>query len=81
MTRKGGVGSPPHSPLSLLPLRALLLPSPQDAPLVPPWQPLPKIQGAKYSREEGAGNGKNSRARGEQEAGSCEMICTGGQEG
>lgn len=65
MTRKGGVGSAPHSPSILLRLWASL-PSFLDASPVPFLAPLPKCRG--QSTQEGAGKGKNSRARGNRRA-------------
>lgn len=73
MTRKGGVGSPPHGPQILFLLLRPSLPSPLDAPPAPFPAPLPKCWGAKYSRR-GGRETENSRARGES---SCETSRTG----
>lgn len=72
MTRKGGVGSPPHGPPILL-LRASLL-SPPDAPPAPFPVLLPKFRGQSAS-ERGPGNEKQPGTG--REASNCETVGTG----
>lgn len=72
MTRKGGVGSPPHGPPILL-LRASLLPPP-DALSAPFPVLLPKFRG-KSASEKGPGNEKQPGTG--REASNCETVRTG----
>nr|XP_051675462.1 serine/arginine repetitive matrix protein 1 isoform X8 [Oryctolagus cuniculus]XP_051675463.1 serine/arginine repetitive matrix protein 1 isoform X8 [Oryctolagus cuniculus]XP_051675464.1 serine/arginine repetitive matrix protein 1 isoform X8 [Oryctolagus cuniculus]XP_051675465.1 serine/arginine repetitive matrix protein 1 isoform X8 [Oryctolagus cuniculus]XP_051675466.1 serine/arginine repetitive matrix protein 1 isoform X8 [Oryctolagus cuniculus]XP_051675467.1 serine/arginine repetitive mat len=76
MARKGGVGSPPHGPPSLLLLRGLASSSGRSTRAL--RSPSPQRQGrAKYSRRRGEGMEKQ-RSTG-REASSCETIRTGGR--